>query len=113
MGHRVLIVDDEPLILEMTAAMVEDMGCEVVTAGSGAEALDKIAAERIDVLITDINMPGIDGYELADRAKRVCKELRVIVLSGKETADCGYPLIRKPFLQSDLAQTMRRYNINC
>ena len=89
MGHRVLIVDDEPLILEMTAAMVEDMGCEVVTAGSGAEALDKIAAERIDVLITDINMPGIDGYELADRAKRVCKGLGSLFCQGRKlpTAD--------------------------
>jgi two-component system, cell cycle response regulator CpdR len=90
----------------MTAAMVEDMGYEVVTAGSGAEALQKIAAERINVLITDINMPGMNGYELADRAKLVCRELRVIVLSGHETANCGYPFIRKPFLQSDLAQTM-------
>jgi two-component system, cell cycle response regulator CpdR len=72
-----------------------------------AEALEKIAAERIDVLITDINMPGMNGYELAERAKRVCEELQVILLSGQETANGGYPLIRKPFLQSNLAQTMQ------
>jgi two-component system, cell cycle response regulator CpdR len=107
MCRRILIVDDEPLILEMTAAMVEDMGCNVVTAVSGAEALEKIVAERIDVLITDINMPGMNGYDLANQAKGVCKELRVIVMSGHDIIHRGYPLIRKPFSQSDLALTMQ------
>jgi two-component system, cell cycle response regulator CpdR len=44
--------------------MLEDLGCEVVTAASGQEGIDTLVAdERIDVLITDVNMPGMDGYE--------------------------------------------------
>ena len=62
---------------------------------------------RIEVLITDINMPGMDGCELAAAAVRTRKKLNVIVLSGRERQGCGFPLIRKPFLQRDLAETMK------
>jgi CheY-like chemotaxis protein len=69
MSRHVLVVDDEPLILELTASMLEDLGCEVVTAGCGVDALAKLNADtRIEILITDIKMPGLDGYELADGA---------------------------------------------
>jgi CheY-like chemotaxis protein len=49
--------------------MLEYIGCEVVTAADGAEALEKLSIdERIEILITDVNMPGIDGYALAKYA---------------------------------------------
>ena len=54
------------------------------------------------MLITDINMPGMGGYELADRAKLVRNDLQVILLSGHEISGRGLPLIRKPFLEADL-----------
>ena len=109
MSRIVLVVDDEPLILDLTASMLEDLGCEVVTASSGADALEKLKAEkRIEILITDIQMPGLDGYELAEKAKRERPDLQVIVCSGCASAEHGFPLIRKPFTQEGLARVMAR-----
>jgi CheY-like chemotaxis protein len=108
MTRIVLVVDDKPLVLEVIAAMLEDMGCEVVTAATATEALEKLAADRrITILITDINMPGMSGYELAEAASRDRRGLHVIVLSGRETDGHGFPIIRKPFAQDDLRRTMQ------
>jgi CheY-like chemotaxis protein len=109
MYRRVLIVDDEPLILEFTAAMLDDLDCEVVTAAGGEEALEKLETdERIEVLITDIQMPGLDGYELAEKAQSQRPELQVIFCSGRAQSGNGLPLLQKPFTQEDLARLMAR-----
>ena len=52
----------------VTADMLKDLGCEVVTAASGMDALERLSENaNVDVLITDLNMPGMDGYELEGR----------------------------------------------
>ena len=110
MARLVLVVDDEPLILDVTASMLEDLGCEVATAASGNDALQKLSIDRrIEILITDLNMPGMSGYELAERAKRMRERLKVIVLSGRENDGNRFPLIRKPFLAEDLKRTMAQH----
>ena len=82
---RVLVVDDEFLILQLMASWLEDGGCEVETALNGFEGLGKFRNNpSIEVLITDVNMPGISGYQLADQAKAIRPELKVILLSGAE-----------------------------
>jgi two-component system, cell cycle response regulator CpdR len=64
LARVVLVVDDDPLVLKVTATMLQDLGCEVVTATGANEALDKLCTDRrIEVLNTDINMPGMDGHE--------------------------------------------------
>jgi CheY-like chemotaxis protein len=79
MSRVVLLVDDDPLVLDVAASMLEDIGCEVVTAAGGAEALEKLSRdERIEILITDVNMPGIDGYALAKYATQTRESLKVI-----------------------------------
>jgi two-component system cell cycle response regulator CpdR len=114
LARPVLVVDDEPLVLAITASMLEDLGCEVVTATNAPEALATLSADpRVEILITDINMPGMDGYELVEKAKRVREELAVILLSGREPDGSGFPLIRKPFSESDLKRTMAQHTGLC
>ena len=114
MSRVVLVVDDEPLVLDVTASMLQDLGCIVVTAANATQALRKLSNDRrIEVLITDINMPGMDGYALAKAAQRMRLGLSVIVLSGRESDDCGFPLIRKPFVSEDLRRTMAQHTGLC
>jgi two-component system cell cycle response regulator CpdR len=114
MPHSVLVVDDDPDVLEVIADMLEDLGCNVIRAGSGADALDRLKRnDQISILITDINMPGMDGHELAERATRLRPELKVLQLSGRERRRGGYPMMRKPFTEQDLAATMERTTGRC
>jgi CheY-like chemotaxis protein len=107
----VLLVDDDKLVLEATADMLEALGWQVLTASSGADALGKLERnQRVELLVTDINMPGLNGYELAERAKRRRSDLKVIFISGGEIAASGLPLLRKPLVESELARVMRAMN---
>jgi two-component system cell cycle response regulator CpdR len=107
--RSVLVVDDEPLILDDVAAMLEELGCTVLTAASGAEALQRLAEnKRIEILLTDVNMPGMDGYSLVHRAKRLRPDLKVLLLSGRESERDDLPLVRKPFLKADLTRVMSK-----
>lgn len=109
MSRTVLVVDDDPLVLQTVGDMLEDLGCATIRASSGNEALDHLKQnDRISVLITDINMPGMDGHELALLAVRVRPDLKVLQLSGRERRRDGFPMIRKPFSEEDLANVMQR-----
>ncbi|HEY1979277.1 MAG TPA: response regulator [Xanthobacteraceae bacterium] len=110
----VLVVDDDPEVLEITANMLEELGCDVLTAPTPQEALAMIASDRrIEILITDINMPMMNGYELAAQAQRIRNSLDVILMSGRESDGRGFPIIRKPFLKADLKKTMRQTTRLC
>jgi CheY-like chemotaxis protein len=114
MARRVLVVDDEWLILDFTRSALEDLGCEVVTASGAAEALQQLRLdERIELLITDMQMPGMDGAELVERAKEMRPALQVIVTSGRRDAPAGVPLMRKPFDFADLVEAMKRHTGLC
>src|SRR3954462_3385402 len=109
MSHTVLVVDDDPGVLDVLVDMLEELGCEVVSANSGADALDRLRQNQdISILITDINMPGMDGHELAELAMRIRPELKVLQLSGRERRRGALPMIRKPFSFEELADTMQR-----
>jgi two-component system, cell cycle response regulator CpdR len=103
----VLLVDDEALVLDNTADMLANLGCEVITASNGTEALAKLEADdRINILMTDVNMPGLGGFELAKIATRIRPGLQVILLSGLEAEGHGLPLIRKPFRECDITRVL-------
>ncbi|WP_246767790.1 response regulator [Bradyrhizobium sp. CCBAU 53340] len=109
-----MVVDDDAGVLDVIASMLEELGCEVVAAQSGPEALELLAQnESISILITDINMPGMDGHELAELARRARPNLKVLQLSGREPRRGGLPMIRKPFSLEDLAKTMRQTTGAC
>jgi CheY-like chemotaxis protein len=103
----VLVVDDEPDVLDVMAGMFEDLGCEVVTASSADRALEKLASDpRITLLFADVNMPELDGYALAEQAKRLRPRLQVILTSGRPQARDEYALLRKPFDSEQLSRAM-------
>lgn len=89
-------------------------GCETVTAAGGKEALEKLATnKRIEILVTDINMPGMDGYALAEAATQMREDLKVIVLSGRASGENRFPLVREPFLERDLKKVMAQHTGLC
>ncbi|WP_375391691.1 PAS domain S-box protein [uncultured Sphingomonas sp.] len=107
---RVLLVDDEPDVRAATADMLESLGFTVATAGSGAEALGKLAA-RPDVLVTDHLMPGMTGADLAVAARARRPDLKILVISGYAGLDQippDLPRLSKPFRLADLAQSLAR-----
>jgi len=73
-GVKVLVVDDEPDTRALVARLLKDRMASVITAASAAEALDKIQAERPDVLVSDIGMPNEDGYTLMRRVRSLGAE---------------------------------------
>lgn len=116
-GQRVLVVEDEPLVLELTRDLLRDLGYRVITADTGPAAL-KIIEESapFDLLLTDAVLPGgMNGRELADAVKKRRPRMRVLYMSGyTENAiihhgrlDRDAVLLQKPFRKKDLALKMR------
>jgi CheY-like chemotaxis protein len=107
MGRRVLVVDDDLLVLEVVAFMLEELGYEPLRVRSGTDALRTLANDQmIEVLIADINMPGLDGSTLATWARGFRPELPIILITGGVAASQGFPLLRKPFTRSDLERVV-------
>jgi len=108
---NVLVVDDDPLVLLSTAAMLDDLGCTALQASSADQALHLLGnGARIDVVVTDLAMPVMTGAELAQHIKRRWPTLPVLLASGyadklSET-DAALPHIGKPFSQSELVQAL-------
>jgi CheY-like chemotaxis protein len=105
-ARRILIVDDNNDAAELLAELVRLSGHEVSVAFSGSSALREVDAFRPDVVLLDIGMPGMNGYEVAEalRARPECAALRIIALtawgdpeSRARTAACGFNLhLTKP-----------------
>jgi two-component system, cell cycle response regulator CpdR len=109
MPRRALVVDDDPLVLETIVCMLEELGCEAIPARSGSEALEELARDHtVEILVADLNMPGLSGVQLAQRACSFRPELRVLLVSGGEGDGCGFPLLQKPFSEPDLRRTMEK-----
>lgn len=112
MPKRLLVVDDEPNLLRAVAAALRTEGYEVVTARNGREALVRVAESVPDLIISDIRMPGMDGYQFAGQLRSSPRTALVplIFLTAKdETADriAGFrsgvdAYITKPFEPDEL-----------
>ena len=102
----VLVVEDDPAIRLMAVDILSDAGFETLEAGDAAQALEALnkSEHKIDVLFTDLRMPGMNGLELAHVAKRKHPQLRVIVTSGDYEKDLppGAKFLAKPWCASDL-----------
>jgi len=84
-SRRILVVDDQQEILDVTTAVLGGAGYEISTAGSGSEALDRLGYEPFDLVLLDINMPGSDGWEVLRliRADEMLAALPVVMFSVK------------------------------
>jgi two-component system cell cycle sensor histidine kinase/response regulator CckA len=95
----ILVVDDEPLMRDVLRRWLEAAGYAVVEAGSAPEAIGFLEGKRltVDLMITDLRMPGIDGDQLIGWATRAHPELPVICLTGyAEEAQAGVTILEKP-----------------
>lgn len=84
--RKVLVVDDDPVIGRSFDRVLSDKGYAVSTAVNGREALDKLRREDIDVVFTDIKMPGMDGIEITERIREKRPWIPVVIITGYGTA---------------------------
>jgi two-component system, cell cycle sensor histidine kinase and response regulator CckA len=114
-GHEsILLVEDEATLRQLAARALRARGFKVLLAADGAEALRILESHRqpIDLLVTDVVMPNMDGRELADRLRARMPDLKVLFLSGymddallrRGVFDANETLLQKPFTPHTLAQ---------
>jgi len=114
-GQVVLVVEDEPQVRQITIESLKELGYHVLAAGSGAEALALLeSGARVDLLFTDVVMPGMSGRELAERVAVLRPGLRVLFATGytrnavvhNGTVDPDVQLLSKPFSLDQLARKL-------
>ncbi len=111
----VLVVDDDPVIVDLLKRIVSREGFEVLAASSGQEALEKIEGKRIFAIISDICMPGISGLELLIKVKETRPSLPVLLITGQigkfsrdEAIAAGADgFIAKPFKNVEISTKLR------
>jgi DNA-binding response OmpR family regulator len=115
----IVVVDDEPEIVKLVAKLLEARGHRIATGRDGQEALDLVAAERPDVLVIDLNLPKVDGFEVVKRLKgaSATKDLPIVMMTAAfpsvQDADRGLGLgadeyVVKPFLREVLVHNVER-----
>jgi CheY-like chemotaxis protein len=109
---RVLVVEDEDLVREIVVWALEDMGFEVLDAASGDQAMEFLCKGAIDLLLTDIRMPGrVDGWTLGERAREVMPDLPIIYASGfshePPRMTKGSIFVQKPLRTETLRQAIQ------
>lgn len=105
-----LLVDDDPLILMSLSDLIQDMGHATVEAAHADAALAHLSGGHpVDVLLTDIKLPTMNGYELAQKAQQMNPGLRVIFATGYDSKrigdtvrDAAIRFLQKPFGQKEL-----------
>ncbi len=113
---KILVVDDEPGMLNYLSAILGREGYQVETATEGLSALEALGKQRFEVVIADIKMPRLDGIELLRAVKSEYPDTEVMVITAYSTWDSAveamrlgaYNYIRKPFDNEEVRQTVRR-----
>jgi DNA-binding NtrC family response regulator len=116
MMERVLIVDDEEQMRELLAKVLEKNGYQVMTAGDGGQALTLLEKEPMDLVVTDVRMPGLDGMEALKAIKELNPEIVVIIMTAFGSIDQAvqavkegaYDYINKPFKIDEMLLTIKK-----
>ena len=116
--HRIVIADDDPIVIKFLSAIFHDEGFEVRTADDGEKALKVIRESRPDLIILDLVMPYHDGFEICQqvRSEALTANVPVIILSMKEKEQDAIhafevgadDFIRKPFNALELVARARK-----
>ncbi|WP_295847511.1 PAS domain-containing protein [Tardiphaga sp.] len=115
-GETVLVVEDEPIVRAVIVEMLRDEGYRVLEAVDGPSGLRVLCADsRIDLLITDVGLPGMNGRQLADQAREQRRDLKILFITGyAESAAIakgfllpGMEMVTKPFDLGDLSGRVR------
>ncbi len=112
---QVLVVDDEPNIRELVEVALKFHGCSVTTASSGKDALRQAETARPDLIVLDVMMPGMDGFEVCRRLRSAGNEVPVIFLTARDTSSDtvtglaigGDDYVTKPFSVEALVARVR------
>jgi CheY-like chemotaxis protein len=112
----VLIVDDEAELRGLAEIVLTEYGCSVLAAGSGEEALRILEGDflRVDLLFSDVMMPGISGFTLARKARELRPELMVVLTTGYVSpvvaaaiSEGGHRVLPKPYRPQQLVEAIR------
>ncbi|MEV8315074.1 response regulator transcription factor [Streptomyces sp. NPDC059900] len=114
-GTRLLVVDDEPAILDVLATSLRFLGYEVREAATGAEALAAVRRQAPHLILLDVMLPDVDGFEVVRRLRQGGSEVPVIFLTARESGqdivgglDLGADdYITKPFRLAEVAARVR------
>lgn len=111
-SRRVLVVEDEVLVRFVTIATLEDAGYSVIEASDGTEALQALAGADVALLVTDVRMPHLDGWTLAERARELHPKLAVLYMTGWSDAEPrpvpGSSVLSKPVMPERLIEAAER-----
>lgn len=119
MSKVIMIADDSSIIRQMASFVLQKSGYQVVEAVDGQDALDKMVASQVDMLISDLNMPNMNGIDLtkAVRARPEHKFMPVILLTSESQQDKiqearaagATGCLRKPFEPDQLLGTVKKF----
>ena len=115
-GETVLVIEDEPVVRGLVVEVLADLGYRVIEAVDGPQGLQIVqSAQRIDLLITDVGLPGLNGRQVADAARALRPDLKVLFMTGYAekaalvagSLDARMAVITKPFVMETLATRVR------
>src|SRR5688572_11615747 len=113
---QILVVDDEPNLRRVLSAQLVRDGYDVHTAEDGEEGLSMLREHHIDMVITDLKMPKVDGMELLRRALKLDPDMPVVIITAHGTVDNAvealktgaFDYITKPFDQAEVRTIVKK-----
>ena len=108
----VLFVDDEEMVLTVGSLMLQKLGCNVLTANRGQEAIDIFKRNEVDFVVLDMQMPGMSGYKIYHQLKEIQPKVKILLASGytgvqseKRIESIGFNgYLQKPFTLKQLSE---------
>jgi DNA-binding NtrC family response regulator len=113
---RILVVDDEEIVRESLGGWLEKDGYTVAACADGRSALDKLKGDRWSIMVVDLKMPGMDGLQVLEEAKKVQPDISVVIMTAYATVDTAvsamkmgaYDYLVKPFDPEELSIMMQK-----